>query len=173
MENNIILIGFMGVGKSTVGLLLSQQLGNMFVDLDSEIEQAVGLTIPQIFYNNGEQAFRNQETDCLSQLNPQMKLVVSTGGGIIQRKENWHLMHKLGTVVYLHADWDTLVERLVDSSNRPLVENGADDKLHSLWLQRQSLYNQADVVIKTDGKSPQQVADKVISMLECINDNME
>jgi len=155
----------MGVGKSTVGHRLADGLGCPFFDTDDEVENFCGLKIPQIFEQQGEQAFRDLETESITRLKGHDRAVVSTGGGIVGRVDNWHVMTQSGTVVYLHADWPTIESRLVDTSHRPLAKNGTDNDLHLLWQKRLPLYQQADVTIVTDQLNPQQVVDEILLAL--------
>lgn len=164
-KNIVYLVGFMGVGKSTVGHRLADGLGYYFYDTDDEVEKLTGLRISQIFKQQGEQAFRELETESLSRLKDHECAVVSTGGGIVGKVDNWDTMKQSGTVVYLHADWSTIESRLVDTSHRPLAKDGTDNKLHQLWKKRLPLYNQADVVIVTDQLNPQQVVDEILLAL--------
>ena len=164
-KNNVYLIGFMGVGKSTVGRLLAEKLDCPFFDTDAEVESVTGKKIPQIFEQQGEQAFRELETESITRLKGHDRAVVSTGGGIVGRVDNWHIMTQSGTVVYLHADWPTIQSRLVDTSHRPLAKNGTDNDLHQLWQKRLPLYQQADVTIVTDQLNPQQVVDEILLAL--------
>lgn len=163
--SNVYLVGFMGVGKSTVGRLLAKKLGSLFFDTDDEIEKSSGLKISQIFDQQGEQAFRSLETDVLSRLKSQAGAVVSTGGGIVGKAENWEIMNQSGSVIYLHADWSTIESRLVDTLHRPLAKNGSDHKLKSLWQSRLPRYNQAGIVIVTDQLDPHQVVDEILLAL--------
>lgn len=164
-ERAVYIIGFMGVGKSTVGRLLAEKLDCPFFDTDAEVESVIGLKISHIFEQQGEQFFRELETESLSRLQGHDCAVVSTGGGIVGRGDNWHIMKQSGTVVYLHADWSTISSRLIDTSHRPLAKNGTDSELHQLWKKRLPLYQQADVVIVTDQLNPQQVVDQILLAL--------
>ena len=174
MKFNIVLIGFMGVGKTTVGRLLADKISANFVDLDSQIEHFAGGSIAQIFAFEGEEKFRQLETEALNQVIGTVATVVSTGGGITGLPENWRLMHRIGRVVYLHAQWPTLVERLVDTSNRPLASGigmgnpqiNDEDRLHELWQTRLPLYRQADVIVNTDNLTPERVVEQIILALE-------
>lgn len=163
--NNIFLVGFMGAGKTTIGRLLAVKAGWQFVDLDDEIVQRSGQAIAQIFAEQGEESFRALETTQLQQLGNTVSVVVSTGGGIIGRPENWRLMKQKGCVVYLHASWQTLVARLVDTTQRPLAAQGANETLYALWQKRLPLYQNADVTIETDHLSAEQTADAIMALL--------
>ncbi|MFO7830813.1 MAG: shikimate kinase [Desulfuromonadaceae bacterium] len=158
----------MGAGKSTVGTLLAHALGLDFIDTDQLIVQRHCMSINSIFAHYGEAYFRSCETAVLQELDSISEaesMIVSTGGGIVGREENIRLMHMHGTIVYLHASWDTLRQRLSDVSDRPLALNGSDDKLHTLWAQRLPQYRNADIEIDTSGLSPHQVVTQLKLLL--------
>ncbi|MGN0866008.1 MAG: shikimate kinase [Akkermansia sp.] len=122
----IILIGLMGCGKSTVGKALSMRTGMPLLDTDAVIEEQVGKSIPDIFAERGEAHFRMLETALLRYIegrHPAPPPIISTGGGIIIRKENRELLHRLGFVVWLNVGVGTLLARTAHGSNRPLLQN--------------------------------------------------
>ncbi|MBN2645152.1 MAG: shikimate kinase [Desulfuromonadaceae bacterium] len=162
----IYLVGFMGVGKTTVGKLLSRRLRWSFVDLDEQIVHRAGQTIPDIFTQHGEGYFRQSETQALKACAVEKKTVFSTGGGIVGRDENRQLMAHTGTVIYLHADWPLLRQRLVDVSQRPMAKDTDDNALQELFSQRLPLYQQADFVIDTGGKTASAVVQEICQRLE-------
>ena len=164
---NLYLIGMMGSGKTTVGKQLAQYLGYRFFDTDALVEQATGQTIPQIFADQGETAFRQIETAVLAQLAPYTRLVVATGGGIVLKPENWSYLHH-GIVVWLDAPLSVLKLRLRGDNHRPLLKT--DDlslKLETLMAERHSLYQQADIRISS-GKydKPKAVAENILTSIE-------
>ncbi|MEO1132073.1 MAG: shikimate kinase [Cyanobacteria bacterium J06639_1] len=148
----------MGAGKSTVGRALAPQLGYQFFDTDTLIETAAGLTIPEIFAEQGEAGFREWETQVLAQLCPHSRLVVATGGGIVERSQNWSYLHH-GLTLWLDVSAATLHQRLQaqrlqaqrlqsDATPRPLLETSDPLKtLTHLLDRRRTLYAQADVRI--------------------------
>lgn len=157
----------MGSGKTTVGKQLTQYLGYRFFDTDALVEQAIGQTIPQIFADQGETAFRQIETAVLAQLAPYTRLVVATGGGIVLKPENWSYLHH-GIVVWLDAPLSVLKLRLRGDNHRPLLKT--DDlslKLETLMAERHSLYQQADIRISS-GKydKPKAVAENILTSIE-------
>lgn len=161
--NNIFLTGFMGVGKSTIGQLLADRLGCSFHDTDEMIEQREQRSIKEIFASDGEGYFRDCETSLLQGLKQGSMTVYATGGGIVVREENRHLMSRLGYTVHLRCSWPALKARLQKSMERPLVNSANNwDDVKSLWVQRQPFYEQAETTIDTAALSPLQVVQKII-----------
>ncbi|ASK28422.1 shikimate kinase [Neisseria chenwenguii] len=140
-NGNLILIGLMGAGKTTLGKHLAQMLGRPFYDSDHEICTASGVSIPTIFEVEGEQGFRNRETAMLKKLAAEHNIVLSTGGGAVLREENRDCLRNNGTVVYLHTLPEILLERTRYDTNRPLLKV-ADPlaKLQELYTARDALY---------------------------------
>jgi shikimate kinase len=122
---NVILLGFMGSGKSTVGKLLAKKLGFGFIDIDKVVERKYGKTVEELFKEKGEEFFRDEETNAVRELQGKRARVIATGGGIVEREENVKLLQKLGVVVYLCASVDEIYKRTHNSATRPLlnVEN--------------------------------------------------
>lgn len=161
---NVILIGFMGCGKTTVGLRLSYRLRRTVIDTDKEIERAEKRTISDIFATDGEPYFRDRETACLRKLLEGADgQIISVGGGLPIREENRRLLHELGQVFYLRAEKETIYERLKDDTTRPLLQG--DDpltKIGTLLSERDPYYRDAaDVVISVDGKSFEQILNEI------------
>lgn len=151
MERCWILVGMMGAGKSAIGRALSELTGREFVDTDLLIQHRLGRPIPQIFQIYGEDTFRDHETSVLRCLEPGLK-VISTGGGIVGRSENWEELRRLGTVCYLRASHATLTARLsISRKKRPLLEaEGWEERLRILIERRTPLYEQADLTVEVD-----------------------
>lgn len=163
---NIILTGFMGAGKTTVGRILARTCGFDFVDLDEMIVTSRGKPIKEIFAEEGEEAFRNYETETLLSLKDASRKVLATGGGIILRAENRQLLKKMGMVVYLRASFETIVKRVSKSNQRPLADlSRGTERLQSLLESRKSLYEQADIVVDTDNCDGRQVASYILERL--------
>ncbi len=163
--NGVVLIGFMGCGKSSIGRYMAKN-GYNLVDTDSYIEEKTGRTIKSIFDTEGEEYFRRLETDVLLELLGRStdKLVVAAGGGLPMYARNRALIHKLGTVVYLRANADTLAKRLRGDTVRPLLQNGdVKERIKELMSKRASTYEgTADIIIDTDRCS----YEKVFSMIK-------
>lgn len=166
---NVILIGFMGCGKSTVGLRLSYRLRRTIIDTDKEIEKTEQRTISDIFATDGEAYFRDLETACLRKLTGMTgNQIISVGGGLPVREENRALLHELGQVFYLRAKGGTIYERLKDDTTRPLLQ--VDDplsRIETLLAERDPYYMAAaDVVITVDGKSFSEILDEIEKNVE-------
>lgn len=164
---NVILIGFMGSGKSTIGRILAQKLKFQWLDMDIEIEKGEQKTIQEIFDEKGEAYFRDLETDYLKQLTQQNNKVISTGGGIVLKEENIALLKEIGTVVFLHADSAQIIENLKDDTKRPLLKgDNVEEKIMRLLDERESNYlSAANIIIQTTGKSMDHVVEEIISLL--------
>lgn len=145
---NLYLIGMMGAGKSSTGAELAQALGYQFFDTDAVIESAAGQPIPEIFARQGEDAFRQLESQVLAELSAYRRLVIATGGGIVTQQQNWSYLHH-GIVVWLDVPAAVLQTRLAGDRDRPLLQGQDwDAKLTHLLAQRHSLYAQADVRVE-------------------------
>jgi len=160
MPPNIILIGPMGVGKTTIGRALAKQLHKEFVDSDQEIEDRTGVSIVTIFDIEGEEGFRKRETDILKELTQRKDIVLATGGGAVASEENRKTLRSNGFIVYLHASVELQLERTRNVKNRPLLQNDDPrETLATLMQEREPIYRQeADLVIDTDEYAPTTVA---------------
>ncbi|MDE7178476.1 MAG: shikimate kinase [Lachnospiraceae bacterium] len=161
---NVILIGFMGCGKTTVGLKLSYRLRRAIIDTDKEIEREEKRTISEIFAADGEPYFRDRETECLRKLiETTNNQIISVGGGLPVREENRRLLHELGQVFYLRAKGETIYERVKDDTTRPLLQ--VDDplsRIEKLLQERDPCYRAAaDEVIAVDGKSFEEILNEI------------
>lgn len=140
-HTNIVLVGFMGSGKTSIGRLVAQRLGFQFIDTDAVIVERLGMQIPKIFEQHGEAWFREQETATLRSLGHLNRAVISTGGGIVVREENHPILRGLGFVVWLTASEDVIFERVSRNKKRPLLQT-ADPRqtVHELLEARRHLY---------------------------------
>jgi shikimate kinase len=164
MQRNIILIGFMGSGKSTIGRRLSRTFGYPLVDTDQLIVDQEGRSIPEIFAEQGEEAFRDLETGVLRSLSRHSGHIIATGGGIIGRPENRALLRKLGYVVWLVASPAEILARTARNANRPLLNNDQpEETIRNLLEVRTPLYRAtAHLAIETDQLSFDEVATGII-----------
>ncbi|WP_457568572.1 shikimate kinase [Desulfurobacterium sp.] len=163
----ISLIGFMGSGKTTVGMLLSRKLKFDFVNLDDEIERITGMKIPEIFARHGEEYFRTVEKETfLKTVAKPGNTIISTGGGMPAFNDNITLIKRHTTSVYLMADFETVWNRIKNDSKRPLVKLGKKH-LKKLFEKRKKFYEQADIKIDTEGKSPERITHEIINAIQC------
>ncbi len=162
-KKNIFLVGLMGAGKTTIGRQIASELSLDFFDSDHEIEDRTGVTITHIFDIEGETGFRKRETAILDELTSKKGIVLATGGGAILKTENRQFLMSRGTVIYLYANIETLVERTSKDRNRPLLlTEDPQAKLEELLNIRDPLYREtADIIIDT-GKDSVRLAIKEI-----------
>lgn len=166
INGNIIFIGLMGAGKTTLGKHIAQLFNRPFYDSDHEIVRCSGVSVPTIFELEGEEGFRNRETAMLHKLSEQDNIVLSTGGGAVLREENRRCLRKNGTVVYLHTSPEILLERTRHDTNRPLLRVGDPlGKLQELYQKRDSIYRKtAHLVIESDNY--QQTVNRLLNALK-------
>jgi shikimate kinase len=157
--NNIILIGFMGTGKSSVGKMLASVLNMKWIDIDEEIEKKENMSVNDIFEKKGGDFFRECETQFLTELNVK-NTVISTGGGIVKKEINREILKSLGFIVHLKASFAKILDRVEGTHTRPLLENiDKFDCVKKLWTERKDLYNIAHTTIITDDISIKEVCD--------------
>lgn len=170
MKNgNIILIGFMGSGKTSVGKLLSEKLKYEFRDTDEMIESLEDTTIKKIFRIHGEEFFRDLETTLLLSLRGALqRTVLSTGGGMPVRERNRKLLKEIGQVVYLRASRATIIDRLAGDKTRPLLEKGnLNETAGKLLDDRIPYYEEAaDIIIDTDNRSVEDIVNAIIRYMQ-------
>jgi shikimate kinase len=164
---NIVLIGFMGAGKSTISDYLSTLFAMDVVEMDQIIAQREGMSISDIFEVYGEQYFRDAETNLLIEMQSQSNVVISCGGGTPMRECNVVEMKKNGRVILLDAKPETIYERVKDSHDRPLLENNKNVPfIADLMGKRREKYEAAaDIIIKTDGKTELEICEELIQSL--------
>lgn len=164
MNSNIVLIGFMGCGKSNIGKRLSGRLGFEFLDSDDLITARAGRSITEIFATEGEERFRERETAELRELLEEQNIILATGGGSILREENRSLLHRIGRVVWLHADPETLFERATRSRKRPLLEvENPRTVFNNLLETRLHLYESTcDLKVDASGLSHEQTVEEIL-----------
>ncbi len=166
VTRTIVLVGLMGAGKSCVGRRLATRLGLPFIDADREIEQAAGCSIPEFFARHGEAAFRDGERRVIKRLLGNPVHVLATGGGAFMDPQTRALVRERGISVWLRADLDLLLRRVLRRSDRPLLQV-ADPrrKLEELIALRYPIYAEADVTVDSDDGPPEATVEKVIDAL--------
>jgi shikimate kinase len=165
---NVILIGFMGCGKTTIGYKLSYRLRKAVIDTDKEIEKEEKRSISDIFAAEGEEYFREQETACLRKMTRTVNnQIISVGGGLPMREINRELLHQLGQVVYLRASAETIYQRVKNDTTRPLLQGGnPQEKIKNLLNERQTNYESAaDIIVDVDGKDFEQIVGEIAERL--------
>lgn len=169
-KKNIILCGFMGSGKSTVGRQLADRMGMKFLDTDAYIEQKEGISISQIFADKGEDYFRELELKVCEELSTLKSVVISTGGGTLLKDANVKAIKKNGVVFLLNVSSLTVLTRLKNDTSRPLLQRDDKEKaVKQLLSQRIPLYNRAaDYVIDAED-SPRRVCNKIMNIYNSLN----
>lgn len=168
-NRNIILIGYMGSGKSTVGRKAAKAVEYTFLDTDDLIEKEEGMTISKLFEEKGEPYFREKETETIRRLMGEPKgNIIATGGGLPMKEGNAELLKELGTVIYLKAETDTLLKRLSGDTTRPLLQNGElRNKIETMLAVRGPVYEAtADVVLQTDNMSFYEIICQIENLLK-------
>lgn len=168
MTPNIILTGFMGTGKSTVGRLVAAELGREFVDMDTLIEQREGRPISQIFAQQGEAYFRQLEADLCRELAGQKGLVIATGGGALVPEANLRIMEQSGLVICLDCDPATLWQRIGQSEDRPMLadqDEGRFTRLAALLEQRAPAYRRIPHHLDVTQLTPEAAAERVCRLV--------
>ena len=166
-HRNIILVGPMGSGKSTIGNLIAKRLQREFQDSDHFIENRTGVDIARIFDIEGEQGFRDRETNALRELLGENNRVIATGGGSVLRKENQQLLRKTGYIVFLDTSLNQQMQRLRRDKKRPLLQTeNPRARLEALFEERRPIYlDLADLVVKTDKRVARRLAADTINQL--------
>ena len=167
MMKLIVLVGFMGTGKSSCGRALAVRLGCAFIDLDKYIEDKENKTIPEIFAAEGEAYFREKEREAVREVVQRKNAVIATGGGTIKDEENLALLKERGVLVCLTADVDTILQRTERRGERPMLDARADRRkaVEELLASRQGMYAQADFAVDTSALSPMQVTEEIVDFL--------
>ena len=157
---SIVLVGMMGAGKSSVGRRLAARLGLSFVDADTEIENAAGMSIPEIFAEHGEPYFRAGEARVIARLLDGGPQVLATGGGAVMNQQTRDLIHIKGISVWLKADLEVLLRRTRRRADRPLV-----DHLKELLPVREPVYGQSDVIVRSREEPHETIVEEVIEAI--------
>jgi len=166
-QRNIILVGLMGAGKTTIGRLLARHFERAFVDSDHEIEARTGVRIPVIFELEGEAGFRVRESQVLGEIARRENIVLATGGGAVLSADNRALLRSCGLVIYLRAQPGDLWHRTQYDRNRPLLRTeDPEQRLKDLYAVRDPLYQEAaHLIVETGRQSPHMLAGKLEQQL--------
>ncbi len=172
MKNNVVLIGFMGTGKTSLGKILAPKLGCAFVDLDQKIETDNQMTIPEIFKRFGEKYFRELEKNAVKEVSKRRGIVIATGGGTVKDEENIKMLKENGIMICLNCDVDEILFRTEQKGDRPVLDehhkNHGDRKaaIEKLLAERKKFYDQADYKVDTTNWSPLQIIDDICKYLK-------
>ncbi|HPY75628.1 MAG: shikimate kinase [Planctomycetes bacterium] len=145
-EKNLVLTGFMGTGKSTIGFLVAQSMQREFIDLDDYIEKIEQRTIAEIFQQSGELYFRQKEIEICNHVTQKTNCVIATGGGTLLQPCNYTLFQKSSVLICLHASWETIVQRIGHDKNRPLFAKQGE----FLYKQRKKFYDSIPIQVSTE-----------------------
>lgn len=166
-RDNLVLVGFMGVGKSAVGRELARRLHRPLLDMDVEIERRAGRTIAEIFTQDGEPAFRALERDLARELSGRENLVIACGGGVVLQPDNLADLSRTGLVICLTASEATIMERVARTHHRPLLAGeNPSHRVHELLERRRPLYAAIPLQIDTTQLTPAEVADLILAEFE-------
>ena len=165
---NIALIGFMATGKSTVGRILADRLGYMFVDTDEEIVRRTGLEIAEIFTSEGETVFRGLEMRVVAEASASEKTVIACGGGVALDKGNVDALRSTSRLILLTANVDEILNRVKGDTSRPLLNVGDREKAVTVRLEERMPHylKAADAIVDTTGSTPKEVAERVAQLME-------
>lgn len=174
-DYNVFLVGFMGAGKTTIASELERKLEMNRVEMDEMIAKKQGMSISEIFDEYGEAYFRNLESNCLIELQKIKQSIVSCGGGVVMRDDNAEHMKKNGRVVLLQASPQTILDRVKDSNERPILNGHMNvDYIAQLLEKRKEKYKTiADVTIDTDNKTESEIVDEIIAKLIAFDNKNE
>ena len=165
MTDTVILVGFMGAGKSTIGRLLAKRLGRCFVETDDIIAATAGCSIPEIFQRDGEARFRALEADVVARLGDRRGDVVATGGGLPCVEGRMDVLRSFGTVVWLRSPFDEMYARAGRARTRPMLEHRTRDEVEALYRGRERYYGLAHLTVDTGGLGIDQAVGRILSEL--------
>ena len=166
VANNIILVGFMGTGKSTIGKLLASQPGWQFADTDEVVEHQAGMPIAELFSSHGEVYFRSLESKVVQELLNGNKQVLSTGGGAVLAEQNRTCMLQNGFVIALKAAPEEIIRRVSNDPNRPLLQGDLQERVHTLLEQRKHAYDFAQAEIDTTNLTTEQIVNQIMQLMK-------
>lgn len=164
INSSIFLVGFMGAGKTTVGQVLAKELGYDFIDLDNVITMETGRSVQQIFLELGEAEFRWLETEAIRSCRNLGSSVVALGGGAYVSPENRDLLRGIGKTIWLNCPLEVCLQRIKGDKSRPLL--GDEEAMRTLLDERIDSYSQADYVVNSAARPPEQLANEIMRLLQ-------
>ena len=164
-DTNLYLVGFMGTGKSTVGRQVAKQLDFGFLDSDHEIEHRHGKAVTKIFAKEGETQFRVMEREFIEHGHPAQRCVVACGGGLVVPSGMLELLRGRGIVICLHASIETILERTMHATHRPLLQvENPGERLRQLYAQREEIYRRTGTMVLTDRRPQREIVAHVLRL---------
>jgi shikimate kinase len=164
--NNIVLVGLMGTGKSTVGMALADKMGWKLINTDDYIEEKAGKKITELFSEYGEVHFRERESAAIKEIMDQGEQVVSTGGGAVLAEVNRVRMLENGYVIALTASLATILQRVGGDQNRPLLQGNKEERVRTLMEDRKHAYDFAHLQVATDGLTVEQIVESITEQMK-------
>ncbi|WHY78765.1 shikimate kinase [Neobacillus sp. WH10] len=165
-EKSIVFIGFMGVGKTTIGKLVAEKLNREFIDIDEEIEKEYGMKVSEIFNKIGERSFREKEKSVITSLCEQKNKVLSLGGGAFLQREIRKVCLSASFVIFLDLSFDNWKERISQIiESRPILQGKSIDEIKELFYKRQEIYSNHHLKVITDNQDPEEIAKLIINKL--------
>lgn len=166
-DRNLILVGFMGTGKTEVGRRLAARLGRVFVDMDAVIEERTGRTIAELFERDGEASFRRRERELVRELAGRKNLVIAAGGGVVLDPDNLRDFERTGVVICLTATAEEILRRVAGQTHRPLLEGGDRlRRIRELLERRRPLYEAIERRVETTGLTVEETVARVLDLSE-------
>lgn len=165
-DKPIILCGFMGSGKTTIGKPLAEKLGFCFADTDQLLTETYHMTIPEMFQKGGEGYFRDLEHQIARRISDLANTVISTGGGMLTFERNGEILSGKGIIVYIHKDFEDCYQRLILQNDRPLVQNKSKDEMYQMYSERIAMYRKySSFSVENDG-TVEEAVKKILLKLE-------
>lgn len=168
-KKHVILTGFMGTGKTEVGINLARIMGRTFIDTDQVVEDMTGLKIPEIFEQHGEPYFRDRESEAVASITNYRSgsLVVATGGGVVLRESNRKILEDVGLIILLTAAPTEIMRRTAQADYRPLLSGpDREQKVQSMLEEREQYYKNCEIRVDTTGLAPLQIVQKIMDYLK-------
>lgn len=154
MNKNVVLTGFMGVGKTVIARRVARIMGRRLIDTDELIEKKTGMSIPNIFEKHSQEYFRNIESLVVREISRKSNLVIATGGGVVLRKQNIENLRQNGIIINLTADFEKIYNNLIKSNNRPLIKEKTKLEIKQIFEERKEFYKDCDFIMDLTDMSP-------------------
>ena len=164
--HSVVLCGFMGCGKTTVGELAAKRLGMDYVDADRYIVEKAGMTISEMFEEYGESYFRDQEHEAIKELSGRKNTIVSSGGGALTFQRNVDAVRQAAAIIYINTEYEICYERISKDPDRPLVKANTKESLKAMYDRRDGLYRACADAVITNNTTPEESADMLCALIQ-------